>query len=121
MCIGGAYSVDKKQRIIAKKYWRPDEQPSSEIKRHVIRKLDSINWKVDIVFSHTCPERYIPIEVFLDNVKQEKVDRSTEEWLGYIENRLEYNNWYCGHWHINKRIDKLYFLYDGVVDLYVVN
>ena len=24
-----------------------------------------------------------------------------------------YKAWYCGHWHINKRIDKMHFLFHG--------
>ena len=27
-----------------------------------------------------------------------------------IEDKLSYDAWYCGHWHINKRIDKMHFL-----------
>lgn len=117
LCIGGAYSVDKKRRIAANKYWWPDEQPSNEIKKVVIDKLNSLNWEVDIVFSHTCPKKYIPIEAFISGVNQDEVDQSTEEWLGYIESKLKYNNWYCGHWHINKKIDKLYFLFNGILEL----
>lgn len=117
LCIGGAYSIDKKRRLAANKYWWPDEQPSDKTKKLVVEKLESINWKVDVVFSHTCPERYIPIEAFINGVNQTEVDQSTEEWLGYIESKLNYNNWYCGHWHINKKIDKLYFLYNGVIEL----
>ena len=25
--------------------------------------------------------------------------------------RLYYERWYCGHWHISKRVDKLHFLF----------
>lgn len=38
------------------------------------------------------------------------MDNSTEQWLDTIEDRLEYEDWYCGHWHINKRIDRMHFL-----------
>ncbi len=31
-----------------------------------------------------------------------------------IEEMLNYEAWYLGHWHINKRIDKLHFLMHGV-------
>ena len=34
-----------------------------------------------------------------------------EEWLDKIEETIEYKAWYCGHWHINKRIDKMHFLF----------
>ena len=39
----------------------------------------------------------------------------TEQWLDIIEERTDYRVWLCGHWHINKSIDKLNFLYDGVI------
>ena len=31
-----------------------------------------------------------------------------------IEEMLDYKAWYLGHWHINKRIDKLHFLMHDV-------
>lgn len=44
-------------------------------------------------------------------VDQSKVDKSTEQWLDTIEDKLNYKRWYCGHWHVNKHIDKIHFLY----------
>lgn len=64
-----------------------------------------------MVLSHTCPFRYEPIEMFLPIVDQSTVDASTEHWLDKIEQSLQYNAWYCGHWHTDKRIDKVHFLY----------
>lgn len=115
--MGGAYSVDKWYRLQCDLNWFPDEQPSDEIKARVEKKLDELNWKVDVVLTHTCPERYIPREAFLSGVDQSTVDNSTEEWLGRIERKLTYQSWYCGHWHINKRIDKMYFLFDSFESL----
>ena len=37
------------------------------------------NWQVDVVFSHTCPLKYEPVEVFLPGIDQSTVDKSTEE------------------------------------------
>lgn len=115
--MGGAYSVDKWYRLQCDLNWFPDEQPSDEIKARVEKKLDELNWKVDVVLTHTCPERYIPREAFLSGVDQSTVDNSTEEWLGRIERKLTYQSWYCGHWHINKRIDKMHFLFDSFESL----
>jgi 3-oxoacid CoA-transferase subunit A len=115
IAIGGAYSVDKWYRIQHNLHWFPDEQPSPEIKSRVEQKLEESGWKIDFVFSHTCPERYIPRERFLPGVDQSTVDNSTEKWLDSIAERLDYNAWYCGHWHTNKRVDKMYFLFDGWV------
>lgn len=111
--IGGAYSVDKWYRLQCDLNWFPDEQPSEEIKAKVEQKLDEMGWKVDAVLTHTCPERYIPREAFLSGVDQATVDNTTEQWLDTIAERLDYCAWFCGHWHINKRIDKMHFLFDG--------
>ena len=115
LVIGGAYSVDKWYRLRMDMNWFADEQPSDEIKSRVMQKLKNLNRKVDAVLSHTCPERYIPVEAFLSGIDQSTVDNSTEEWLGQVQAQLEYGAWLCGHWHINKRIDKLQFLYHDVI------
>lgn len=108
--IGGAYSVDKYYRLAKGIPWFSDEQPSDETKAAVEAKLDEMGWFADIVLSHTCPAKYIPVEAFLPGLSQDEVDKSTEEWLDRIEDKLSYMAWYCGHWHINKHIDKMHFL-----------
>ena len=74
--------------------------------------LDQLNWQIDIVLSHTTPLKYEPVEVFLPGVDQSKVDKSTEEWLDDIEKRLEYGKWYCGHYHTEKKIDRLQIMFN---------
>lgn len=111
--MGGAYSVDKYYRLSKGIKWFPDEQPSVAVKKRVENKLNEISWKVDIVLSHTCPAKYTPVEAFMDGINQEKIDHSTEEWLDTIEDRLDYQIWFCGHWHIDKHIDKMHFLMNG--------
>jgi len=115
--IGGAYSVDKPVRLANNWGWWSDEQPSPEIKERVERRLDSENWDVDVVLAHTCPLKYIPREVFLSGIDQSGVDNGTEEWLDIIEDRLSYSRWYCGHYHTNKTIDKIRFLFDDFLEL----
>lgn len=111
IAIGGAYSIDKARRVEGLSWW-PDEQPSSEIKARVEKKLDELGWKVDVVLSHTTPFKYEPVEVFLPWVDQSKVDKSTEQWLDSIENKLEYSQWYCGHYHTEKKIDRLQIMFN---------
>lgn len=48
----------------------------------------------------------------MPGIDQSEVDSSTEEWLDTIEESVDYKAWFCGHWHIDKRIDKMHFLYD---------
>lgn len=112
--IGGAYSVDKYYRLARGYRWFEDEQPSEEIKKYVEEQLERVWWKVDVVLSHTSPYRYEPREVFLPGLDQSTVDDSTERWLDTIEEQLEYEKWYCGHFHTMKKIDKLQFMYHDV-------
>ena len=107
--IGGAYSVDKQYRLARGLGWWADEQPSEEIKQYVERQIQGTT--IDIVLSHTCPFKYEPVEAFISGVNQSAVDTSTERWLDKIEESIDYKAWFCGHWHINKRIDKMHFLF----------
>ena len=110
--IGGAYSVDKFYRLSRHYAWFDNEQPSDEIKKTVEDKLDTIGWKVDIVLTHTTPLKYEPVEVFLSMIDQSTVDKTTEQWLDKIEDRLDYHKWYCGHYHTSKKIDKLQIMFE---------
>ena len=48
---------------------------------------------MDVVLSHTTPLKYELVEVFMAGVDQNKVDKSTEEWLDGIEDRQDYGKW----------------------------
>lgn len=114
IAIGGAYSVDKYYRLARGHRWFEDEQPSEEIRERVEKRLASVDWRIDTVLSHTCPLKYEPTEVFISGIDQSTVDKSTERWLDSVESKLTYNRWFCGHYHTEKRIDKLQFLYHGI-------
>lgn len=116
--IGGAYSIDKYYRLRNGYSWFASEQPNEDIKTSVEQNLNKLKWKIDFLLSHTCPIKYEPIEVFLPNINQTTVDKSVEEWLGYIENKLEYEKWFCGHFHTNKKIDNMVFLYEKIEKLF---
>ena len=109
LAIGGAYSVDKFYRLERGFGWWADEQPSE----HTKRKVEDVVAKggIDIILSHTCPYKYRPTEMFIPGLDQSSVDESTELWLDKIEEAVDYKEWYCGHWHTDKRIDKMHFLF----------
>ena len=117
IAIGGAYSVDKPLRLAQGWHWFADEQPSQEIKARVEQRLASEGWKVDVVLSHTCPLKYEPRETFLQGVDQSGVDKSTEQWLDSIEDRLTYQSWYCGHFHTSKVVDRMRFMFEDFIEL----
>lgn len=118
IAIGGAYSIDKFSRLAGGGLWFPSEQPTGAIKDYVERQLDRVNWKVDIVLSHTVPLKYEPTHALLPGVDQSKVDKTTEEWLDTIEDRLDYDEWYAGHYHVESQEGPIHIMYEDYDEIY---
>ena len=114
LVIGGAYSVDKYFRLARGYNWYESEQPDDKIKNKVKKVLKDLDNKVDIILSHTCPYKYLPREMFLEGIDQSTVDNSTEYFLDEIEEMADYNLWYCGHYHTDKEIDKIIFMFHKI-------
>ena len=87
--------------------------PRNETKSGVESRLEQLGWKVDVVLSHTAPLKYEPVEAFLNGVDQSQVDRSMEQWLDRLEDRLDYGKWYCGHFHTEKKIDRVEIMFEN--------
>lgn len=121
LVIGGAYSVDKEYRLKMGYHWYPSEQPSEEIKDRVRKTLIENDNKVNVILSHTCPYKYIPTETFMFGIDQSKVDKSTEYFLDEIEENTEYDTWYCGHYHTDKHIDKIRFMFNDIKEFEKIN
>ncbi len=114
LVIGGAYSVDKYFRKMHGYNWYESEQPSEKTKIKVKEVLKNLDNKIDIILSHTCPYKYLPREMFLEGIDQSTVDNSTEYFLDEIEESTDYNLWYCGHYHTDKEIDKIVFMFHKI-------
>lgn len=113
LVIGGAYSVDKHYRLMHGYQWYESEQPNETTKENILKLVDKIK-KVDIVLTHTCPYKYLPTEMFIQGLDQSLVDNSTEEFLDIIEEKLIYQTWYCGHFHTDKTVDKIRFMFHDI-------
>lgn len=112
LVMGGAYSVDKNYRIIYRYPWFKDEQLSKEEMDNILNKYKGQH--IDIVLSHTCPLKYEPTEVFMKGIDQSNVDKSMENFLYKVEESIDYDKWYCGHYHTEKQIDKLEFMFGRI-------
>ena len=115
--IGGAYSVDKHYRLAVGAPWFGTEQPDERTKGQVMSALNRVGWKVDYVFSHTVPLSAIPRHALLPTVDQKMVDNSTEEWLEEIAQKLDYQGWFAGHFHITWSLDRIQILYEDYMEL----
>ena len=114
LVIGGAYSVDKYIRLSRGYNWYESEEPSEKTKEEVKQVLKGLNHKIDVILSHTCPYKYLPREVFISGIDQSKVDNKTEHFLDEIEDETDYKIWCCGHYHTDKKIDKIIFMFHDI-------
>jgi len=117
LVIGGAYSIDKYYRLRVGAPWFETEQPTDEIKDYVEAQLEKNDWQVDCVFTHTVPLPYEPIWAFIPGIDQSKVDKSTENWLAWIEENLSYDSWYAGHYHVESQEGPIRIMYTDIDNL----
>ena len=101
MVIGGAHSVDKQRCLGEGLPFFEDEMPSAELKLVIEEALELRKNKIDGFLTHTCPLSDLPTEMFVSTrcLKKAKnktspntypldIDRSTEEWLEKLKNRV---------------------------------
>lgn len=112
MAIGGAYSVDKYYRLNHGMQWFDTEQPDEEIRAFVENQLESIDWTLDIVLSHTVPIDAEPVWAFIPGVDQSKVDKTTEKWLQHIYDNLDFEEWFAGHYHVESEDSGIRIMYE---------
>lgn len=125
--IGGAYSVDKWFRLDMqeagyKQYrWFQDEQLFPKEQKQIDELLGyAVNERhvtIDYMLTHTCPLKYKPYDKLLSSIDQSTVDETMEKWFDGIEDNLEYRTWFCGHWHIDRSVNKMRFMYDDIIEL----
>ena len=48
-------------------------------------------------------------------VAQVAAYNESEKWLDEIEKKVDYKAWLCGHWHTDKTVDRIHFLYDTFI------
>ena len=69
----------------------------------------------DFILSHTCPFKYIPRDMFLSQIDQSTVDDTMEHWMDGFEESVPYEKWYCGHWHTDRSVDRMRFMYHDII------
>lgn len=107
---GGAHSIP----CCSERLFRVDK-PTEEIRRNVEKALEKNRWKVDYVFSHTCPISVMPQECFIPGVPRSGINVETERWLETIAERLNFKRWFCGHFHTEKTEFPYRFLFNDII------
>lgn len=109
---GGGNSIDKVYRQSGLS-WRPQEMPSDYEYEEGLDNLEKVNWKVDYVLTHTCPE-YVADQLVSYLYSGEE---TLQNYLNHIADNLEFEEWFFGHWHMDERVDNFRCLYNDIVEL----
>lgn len=95
--IGGAASVDKEWRLLMGWRYFKDEELTREEFLNILDKIDHHHF--DYVITHTCPEAWMPTDLFMKGVDQSKISRQTEEMLSNVCEIIDFDEWWFGHFH----------------------
>ena len=95
--IGGAASVDKEWRLLRGWTYFKDEELTREEFLNILDKIDHRHF--DYVITHTCPEAWMPTDLFMKGVDQSKISRQTEEMLSNVCEIINFDEWWFGHFH----------------------
>lgn len=116
--MGGATSIDRDVRE-PQGLWFPEEVPDDYEYERALDNLEKHDFEVDYVLTHTCATRHL--EAALAYTALDGYGITTDEltdFLDELEDRLEYEQWFFGHFHNEHYIDDLHtVLYQSIVDL----
>lgn len=96
---GGAYSIDRKSRILNRSFWE-EELPDPEEYREGAHNLELHNNQVDVILTHTAPREMIRRMGFTPDPHEMELSG----FLEYVMYQVKHRHWYCGHWHMDRDI-----------------
>ncbi|MDE6781844.1 MAG: metallophosphoesterase [Ruminococcus sp.] len=109
---GGAGSHDKEYRKPNITWWEQEEATESEI-LNARRNLSKYNNCVDFILTHTMPS-----EISRQAFDRKSTDK-TACFLDKVISDVNYNMWFCGHYHRTAfiRNANIFVLYNGIYSL----
>ena len=100
---GGADSIDKYRRIENFTWWKEET-----ISQETIDDIPAGHY--DYVLTHCCPRSifeknkiYLSTLQFLD---ENKINHNSEDMLEQLKNKITFDHWFFGHYHINHNLDE---------------
>lgn len=92
--MGGAYSIDRHFRTEGVSWW-PEERPCREEYDEATRNLLACGKKVDYILTHIMPLKTIRQGGWFPDPH----DLELTSYLEWILYQVQYQHWYCGHFH----------------------
>lgn len=95
--------------------WWDKELPDGTEMTNGLENLDRNNWKVDYVLTHSGSASTIAVLRSLGEIHSED-SNLLSGYLQKIQNSLDYKKWFCGHYHVNRKItEKDTVLYEDII------
>lgn len=115
-CFGGAKSTDKEFRKPHFSWWPQEEATLTEFDT-AVKNLESHDYTVDYVITHTAPRRFLEIQCPAEIYRIENC--LTAELLTGLEPLITYKRWYFGHFHQDyyQNESKAAWMYRDVIPL----
>ena len=111
---GGADSIDKGNRTEGKSWWKR-EMPSYAEYEEGLDNLEKNDYVVDYVISHDCSQSVF--EILMAGLWAKSLT-SINKYFEVLEEKLDYKQWYFGHYHEDRQVDpKHRLLYQQVIKL----
>jgi len=125
LALGGAESTDRERRVEHISWWRDEAITQNDI-RDTKTNLGKVDYKVDYVITHTPSTKTLNnlVEILTQCgeevpyfLQKKVVPTNSSDKLDFIHNEVKFNNWFCGHLHIDERIENVNILYSGFVKI----
>ena len=99
---GGADSVDLYRRVEGLSWW-----PEEAISESEIDAIAADHY--DYVLTHCCSRSVFESNkaylITLDNLNQDAINHYSEDMLEKLMNKITFDKWYFGHYHIDRDLD----------------
>lgn len=98
-------------RVLGRSWW-PEELPSDREYQTAMETLERANWKVDYVITHCAPTS------IARTMNRHYQPDALTDFLEQVNKRLDFQQWFCGHYHKNKIVTlKHTILYEHILQI----
>ena len=116
---GGGYSIDRQYRKEGISWWQAELPTHSEVD-NALCNLKKHGNKVDYVLTHDAPrdiKEYLGFYsgCYMSMYRDEYEDIHNALYL--LKKTIQFDDWYLGHYHIDKDISNIHILYNRIIEL----
>lgn len=106
-------------RIIGYSWWR-EELPDQKELLEGVTNLEKVDYEVDYIISHCGSNRlqYKLCQCQMKSVDLKYSRNFLTDYFDELEEKVQYKQWFCGHYHIQDRVDKKHtVLYERIIPI----